>query len=87
MADTLDEFQSNFGGTHRKYEDEDYDLQNYPTVKKSMYGKTLGSSYSLPIINGAASGFPSTAFLTPYFMQVQQPVAQLDMDWYIRQCK
>ena len=52
-----------------------------------MYGKTLGSSYSLLIINGAASGFPSTAFLTPYFMQVQQPVAQLDMDWYIRQCK
>ena len=87
MADILDEFQSNFGGTHRKYEDEEDDLQNYSTAKKSMYDKTLGSSYFLPIINGAASRFPSTAFLTPYFMQVQQPVAQLDMDWYIRHCK
>ena len=86
VADTLDDFQSNFGSTtKREYANEIEDMQNYSTGRSNVYGKTLTSSMSLPLINGTASGFPSNAFLTPYFMQIQHPVAQLDMDWYIRQ--
>lgn len=58
------------------------------TSRGGPYSRSLVNSQSLPIIDGTAPrGFPSQAFLSPYVMQVQQPVAYLDMDWYIRQCK
>jgi hypothetical protein len=63
-------------------------MKNYLTTQDgSMNNRGLSSSQSMPIINGNKSGYPINPFTAPYFMQVQYPVAQLDMDWYIRQCK
>jgi hypothetical protein len=71
-AGSLDRFQ------------ESYPETNYLSATSKGGGKTLSTSSSLPVIKGA---FPMNPFNTPFFMQVQMPVAQLDMDWFIRQCK
>lgn len=88
VMDTLDQFQSDYYNTARtNLGTQIGDLQNYATANTAQTKRGLTSSQSVPIINGTAGGFPMNPFVSPYLMQVQYPVAQLDMDWYIRQCK
>jgi hypothetical protein len=77
------------GDVQREY-DGTYSMANMST-RRSTHAVTINPSItspSIPIINGNMMGFqPITSFPAPFFMQVQYPVAQIDMDWYIRQCK
>jgi len=87
--DTLDKFQNSYyASTHNDISKQVDDMKNYlSTTSRGMGTRTLANSQSLPMLRGNTNAFPMNPFGTPYFMHVNMPVAQLDMDWYIRQCK
>lgn len=87
VMDTLDEFQNKYY-TKTGRDDIGDQVEEIKSHLMTQNGpKGLSASQSLPVINGTEKGWPINPYAAPYTMQVQYPVAQLDMDWYIRQCK
>lgn len=86
VMDTLDEFQNDF--YNKTSLNTQQSNKTYVSASEANRIKRgLGASQSQPKFATTYNGVPINPFLTPMFAQVQYPVAKLDMDWFIRQCK
>ena len=87
VVDTLDQFQRDYynktgNDIGRKVDD----IKDYYSVSEgNRLKRGLASSQSQPIITTSYNGMDINPYMTPVFANVQYPVPQLDMDWYIRQ--